>query len=95
MAAIIRLGDMTSQGGSVLEGDPTVLHAGQPMAIVGMLASCPKCLPGQGPIVAVGPRTVNLPGGPVALAGDIVACGCPAGSHVLLAAQGNTNAGGE
>ncbi|MBU3825430.1 MAG: PAAR domain-containing protein [Candidatus Oceanisphaera merdipullorum] len=95
MTAIIRLGDATSQGGSVLEGDSTVLHAGQPIAIVGMLASCPKCSPGKGPIVAVAPRTVNLPGGPVALAGDIVACGCPSGSHVLVAAQGNTNASGK
>lgn len=95
MAEIVRLGDATSQGGSVLEGDFTVLQGGQPVAIVGMLASCPKCSPGKGPIVAVAPRTVNLPGGPVALAGDIVDCGCPPGSHVLLPAQTNTNAGAQ
>lgn len=93
MTAIIRLDDPTSQGGSVLEGDATVLHAGQPMAIVGMLASCPKCSAGQGPIVAMGPRTVNLPGGPVALAGDMVACGCPPNSHFLVATQANTQVG--
>ncbi|MDP5291697.1 PAAR domain-containing protein [Oceanimonas sp. CHS3-5] len=94
MAKIARLGDATSQGGSVLEGDQTVMHGGKPVARVGMLASCPKCQKGQGPIVPVAPRTVQLPGGLVALAGDQVACGCPPGSHVLVPVQGDTNAAG-
>ncbi|MGP7735746.1 PAAR domain-containing protein [Oceanimonas smirnovii] len=93
MAKVARLGDATSQGGSVLEGDQSIMHAGKPVARVGMQASCPKCSAGKGPIVAVAPRTVNLPGGPVALAGDQVACGCPPGSHVLVPAQSDTNAG--
>lgn len=94
MAKIARLGDATSQGGSVLEGDGNITHGGKPVARVGMKASCPKCKKGQGPIVPVAPRTVNLPGGPVALAGDQVACGCPPGSHVLVPAQGDTQAAG-
>ena len=90
MAEIVRLGDATSQGGSVLEGDSSVIHGGQPVARVGMQASCPSCIKGQGPIVPVAPRTVQLPGGLIALVGDEVACGCPPGSHVLLPGQGNT-----
>lgn len=40
---------------------------------------------GIGEIVAVGSRTVFLPAGPAARAGDYIACGCPLGTNTLLA----------
>ncbi len=68
-----------------MEGNPGILFNGLVASSVGHKASCPKCKQGIGPIVAVGPRTVTLPAGPAARAGDYVACGCPPGSNSLLA----------
>ena len=81
----IGIGSRTSTGGTVMEGNPGILSNGLVASSVGHKASCPKCKQGIGPIVAVGPRTVTLPAGPAARAGDYVACGCPPGSNSLLA----------
>lgn len=80
----IGIGSKTSTGGAVVEGNPGVLFDGLIATSVGQQATCPACKKGIGNIVAVGPRTVMLPAGPAARAGDYVACGCPAGSNVLL-----------
>ncbi len=80
----IGVGSKTSTGGAVIEGNPGILFDGLVASSVGHKATCPKCKKGVGPIVAVGPRTVDLPAGPAARAGDYVACGCPAGSNTLL-----------
>lgn len=81
----IGIGSKTSTGGAVVEGNAGVLFDGLVASSVGHQASCPKCKKGIGPIVAVGPRTIVLPAGAAARAGDYVACGCPAGSNTLLA----------
>ncbi len=81
----IGVGSRTSTGGTVVEGNEGILFNGLVASSIGHKATCPKCKKGVGPIVAVGPRTVTLPGGPAARAGDYVACGCPPGSNSLLA----------
>lgn len=81
----IGIGSKTSTGGTVIEGNPGIMFDGLVASSVGHQASCPACRKGIGPIVAVGPRTIILPAGPAARAGDYVACGCPAGSNALLA----------
>jgi uncharacterized Zn-binding protein involved in type VI secretion len=40
---IIRLGDRTSHGGTVLEGSPADICMGKPIAFVGHKVSRPKC----------------------------------------------------
>lgn len=80
----VGVGSKTSTGGTVIEGNPGIQFDGVVASSVGHKASCPKCKKGVGPIVAVGPRTIILPAGPAARAGDYIACGCPAGSNTLL-----------
>ena len=96
----IGIGSRTSTGGTVIEGNQGILFNGLVASSIGHQATCPKCKKGIGPIVAVGPRTVTLPAGPAARAGDYVACGCPPGSNSLLAegsvfigSDGSTGAG--
>lgn len=93
---MIGLGSPTSTGGLVLEGNTGVsIDSAVETSSVGHLASCPVCIEGQGPIVAVGPRTIIFPAGPVALEGDYVACGCPAGANTVIAAQSSVYGGAE
>jgi len=77
---IIRLGDKTSHGGTVLEGSPTDICMGKPIAYVGHQTHCPKCK-GNYPIVE-GVMTTTLYGKGVAVAGMKTACGA-----VLVAGQ--------
>jgi uncharacterized Zn-binding protein involved in type VI secretion len=77
---IIRLGDKTSHGGTVLEGSPADICMGKPIAFVGHKVQCPKCK-GAFPIVE-GALTTTFYGKGVALAGMKTACGA-----VLIASQ--------
>lgn len=77
---IIRLGDSTSHGGTVLEGSRTDICMGKPIAFVGHKVQCPKCK-GVFPIVE-GALTTTFYGKGVALAGMRTACGA-----VLIASQ--------
>lgn len=88
MRNVARKGDPTSTGGMIQDGDNSWLSEGAPTTYIGMVATCSACKVGQGPIVAVGPRSIIGPGGPVALQGDYVACGCPPMSNTILPAQG-------
>lgn len=81
----IGIGSKTSTGGVVVEGNAGLLFDGLVASSVGHQATCPACKKGIGPIVAVGPRSLMLPAGLAARAGDYIACGCPTGSNVLLA----------
>jgi len=90
MRNVARKGDPTSTGGMIQDGDNSWLSEGAPTTYIGMIATCSACKVGQGPIVAVGPRSIIGPGGPVALQGDYVACGCPPMSNTILPAQGTT-----
>jgi len=67
-------GDKTSHGGTVIEGDPTFDTHGKPVALVGHMATCPKCKGGPFPIVTGAPDFI-CNGRPVARHGDKTACG--------------------
>jgi uncharacterized Zn-binding protein involved in type VI secretion len=70
---IIRQGDPTSHGGKVLEGSPTDICHGKPIAFIGHQVQCPKCK-GAFPIVE-GVLTTTFYGKGVAIAGMKTACG--------------------
>ncbi|MCS0590359.1 PAAR domain-containing protein [Massilia norwichensis] len=80
MPEIIRQGDKTSHGGTVLEGSPADICMGKPIAYIGHKVQCPKCK-GTFPIVE-GALTTTFYGKGVALAGMKTACGA-----VLIASQ--------
>ncbi|EUB84223.1 PAAR domain-containing protein [Pseudomonas putida] len=93
---VVGIGAPTSTGGVVLEGNVGInIDYAVSTSSIGHMASCPVCPPGKGPIVAVGPRTITLPAGLVALEGDYVACGCPPKSNTVLFAQSSVFGGGE
>lgn len=71
--AIIRKGDRTSHGGTVLEGSPNDICEGKPIAFVGHKVSCPKCS-GTHQIIEGAPATMFYSKG-VALAGMKTSCG--------------------
>lgn len=73
MPEIIRKGDRTSHGGTVLEGSPSEICMGQPIAYKGHLVHCPKCR-GNFPIVE-GLMTTTFFGQGVAVAGMKTSCG--------------------
>jgi len=70
---IIRMGDKTSRGGTVLEGSPTDICMGKPIAFIGHQTQCPKCK-GTFPIIE-GVLTTTFYGKGVAVAGMKTACG--------------------
>lgn len=80
MPEIIRQGDKTSHGGTVLEGSPSDICMGKPIAYIGHKVQCPKCK-GTFPIVE-GAGTTTFYGKGVALAGMRTSCGA-----VLVASQ--------
>lgn len=73
MKDIIRLGDLTTHGGVVLQAFPQTGLNGKPFAGVGHNVSCPLCK-GIFPI-AEGSSTYTVDGIPVALNGMKTACG--------------------
>ncbi len=80
MPEIIRKGDSTSHGGTVLEGSPSDICMGQPIAYIGHKVHCPKCR-GDFPIVE-GVMTATFYGKGVAVAGMKTSCGA-----TLIASQ--------
>lgn len=77
---IIRQGDRTSHGGTVLEGSPFDICEGKPIAFIGHKVSCPKCS-GTHQIIEGAPATMFFGKG-VALAGMKTSCGA-----ILIASQ--------
>lgn len=80
MPEIIRQGDPTSHGGTVIEGSLTDICHGKAIAYMGHKVSCPKCK-GVFPIIE-GVLTTTFYGKGVAVAGMKAACGA-----VLIATQ--------
>ncbi|XZG71502.1 PAAR domain-containing protein [Chitinibacteraceae bacterium HSL-7] len=80
LKAIIRLGDPTSHGGTVVEAFPTFEVFGKAAAGIGHKVSCPQCK-GVFPIVA-GVEKVAYLGKNIAVEGMKTACGA-----VLIATQ--------
>jgi len=84
-ADLIEKGAPTSSGGRVLQGNEgTCIDGVRCPASLGHLASCPRCLERQGPIIGSPQQRLLLPSGPAARVGDIVACGCPLGSNRII-----------
>ena len=79
MNDVITLGSKTSTGGTVISGNSNVMINGQPVALIGDIATCicgSKNCNGQGPIVPLSPRAANVNGVNFARAGDLVNTGC-------------------
>lgn len=80
MPPAARMGDMTSHGGVIVAGFPTVLIGGQPAARVGDMHTCTMVTPGTPPIphvggpIMMGSPTVFIGGVPAARVGDMAAC---------------------
>lgn len=75
MRGIIRIGDKTSGGGSVLSGSNTMRFAGIGVARQGDPVQCP--LPGHWrSVIAEGHPTFKDNGLPVAFNGHLCTCGC-------------------
>lgn len=84
---IVRLGDMTSHGGTVTTASPTHSLGGIGIARMGDKISCP--MPGHGVNVIVeGAATYLVGGRMVALHGHKCACGCTLISSLASATHG-------
>jgi uncharacterized Zn-binding protein involved in type VI secretion len=75
-----RMGDLTSHGGTIVAGLPTVLIGGQPAARMGDMHTCPMVTPGTPPVphvggpITMGSATVLIGGQPAARMGDMATC---------------------
>lgn len=73
-----RMGDMTTHGGTIVIGCPTVLIGGQPAARVTDMHVCPLVtgvVPHVGgPVLPPGGMTVLIGGLPAARMGDMLTC---------------------
>lgn len=86
--AVSVIGDITSLGGIVEDTDNIIAHfMGKNVANIGDSATCPVCKKARGKIIQIGERQVQIEGKQIAVENDIVACGCPFGSHVILKQQ--------
>ncbi|WP_341520208.1 PAAR domain-containing protein [Pseudomonas sp. G.S.17] len=75
MKNIIRIGDLTTGGGSVLSGSADMKFEGIGVAREGDPVSC--LIPGHGPtVIAQGHPAFKDNGVPVAFQGHLCACGC-------------------
>jgi uncharacterized Zn-binding protein involved in type VI secretion len=77
-AAAARQGDLTTHGGTVLTGTPTVIIGGSPAARAQDIASCPVVPPPPTPphgigTISAGSSTVFIGGRPAARVGDPIA----------------------
>lgn len=78
MPPAARFGDMTTHGGAIVTGEPTVLIGGRVAARKGDSHLCPKAdagVPHVGGSITSSSRTVLIGGKPAARFGDM--CGCP------------------
>ena len=74
MTRVIRLGDPTSHGGTVVSASPTTIINGKQVARLGDAVTCPR--PGHGNVVIVeGDPAWLVDGLPVALEGHKTSCG--------------------
>ncbi len=87
MNYIIRRGDPTTTGGSVTQGHSLLETFGKPTTLEGMIATCPACKKGSGPIQITSNRNSEVDGKPVVVHGDIVLCGCPPGANTVITTQ--------
>ncbi|ATP50421.1 PAAR domain-containing protein [Pseudomonas sp. ITEM 17296] len=86
MTAIVRLGDSTNHGGTVINSIAYTNLNGKPMAGKGNMVFCPLCK-GEFPIIE-GSDTYRVNGIPVALDGMKTACGA---SLIASASHGSVH----
>lgn len=77
---IVRLGDRTSHGGTVIEAHQTVIVHGKPVAGVGHKVECPKC--SGTPVIVDSSPCATFMGVHVAVDGMKTSCGA-----TLIASQ--------
>jgi uncharacterized Zn-binding protein involved in type VI secretion len=70
---IIRLGDRTSHGGTVVEGFPLLTVHGKPVAGISHQVPCPRCKGKH--VIVEGAVTVTMLGTSVAVEGMKTSCG--------------------
>jgi len=88
VSQVVRLGDSSSHGGTVITASSRVRVGGVLVARAGDLHSCP--VPGHGiTAITTGAARCNVEGSSVARDGDVVGCGA-----VLLASQARMIVGG-
>ena len=74
MKRVIRLGDPTSHGGTVVSASSVVMINGKPVARIGDSVTCP--VPGHGVVTIVDGGTAWADNGqPIALVGHKTSCG--------------------
>jgi len=78
--AIIRMGDRTSHGGTVVEGHQLLVIRGKPAAGVGHRVHCPKC--SGSPVIVEGAMNASIMGISIAVEGMKTSCGA-----TLIASQ--------
>ncbi|WP_158903689.1 PAAR domain-containing protein [Burkholderia sp. L27(2015)] len=76
-------GNNTTTGGYVLNGDPTALDHGQPIARHHDQASCGQC--GENGLIEGTAETFGLGSMRGVCDGDIVMCRCPRGANRVIA----------
>jgi len=93
-----RQGDTTGHGGTIVQGEPTVLIEGRPAARQGDMHVCPACsgtVPHAGGPITHGVPTILINGRPAARQADLCACNGPpdaiaaGAASVLLSSGGN------
>lgn len=72
---IVRLGDPTTHGGSVISASSTMIIEGKPAALIGDLVSCPIKYHGVNPIVESSEKCFS-DGKGIAMDQCECACGC-------------------
>jgi len=85
--ALVRLGDKTTHGGTVISASPIHTVRGIGIARVGDMVTCPRSGHGTNPIIEGSP-TFTIGGRKVALHGHKSACGCSLIASLPVASQG-------
>lgn len=75
MRGVIRLGDITTHGGNVIQASSEMVVHGRPVALVGDLVTCPQPGHGTNPIIE-GSSMMSFNGKAVAIDGCKCVCGC-------------------
>lgn len=83
--SVITKGCKTTTGGEVLTGVGNVPLFNTPITQIGTQATCPKCKKGIGTIHPIEKVNFHVDYIQVALEGDIVMCGCPQGTNLVIA----------
>jgi len=82
------VGDTTTTGGRIIASEEFVRSDEMAMVLVGDKVYCPKC--DETGAIIEGCSSISIQGKPVAYNGCLIACGCPAGTHRIVATRSFT-----